>query len=209
MRVLVVEGGLGGSAAIEQELRSDGHQVIRCHEEGGSAFPCAGLVSGADCPMDVAPVDAVVSVAQPGAGPGDPASFGEPEAGMSCALRRHIPLVVDVGDLRPEVLSRATGTYQSAQDVSTAVAAAVSAPLQHHEAAAREVFDQVLALHADKGVTGDVAVHRQRGNLVVQLSSSAALPSKVREMAAVRVTGALRALDPSAAQISVKAADPA
>src|SRR5690349_10414875 len=88
MRVLVVGTSKGGAEDVETALEDAGHEVVRCHEAGERAFPCADLIEGRACPFDAGPVDVAVTVRD------RPWPHPVPlEDGAICALRRYVPLV--------------------------------------------------------------------------------------------------------------------
>jgi len=62
MRVLVVGSVPVSAASATDELEAAGHEVLRCHEESGPAFPCVALADGAGCPLQGEPVDVVLDV---------------------------------------------------------------------------------------------------------------------------------------------------
>jgi hypothetical protein len=101
MRILCVETIPGAATSAADRLRAAGHEVVRCYEGAdGAAGPCVGLDCG-DCPLDrPGGVDAVL----------DARTAGHPrptpdEAGVTCALRQHVPLVVE-GPAWPDPFAR-------------------------------------------------------------------------------------------------------
>jgi hypothetical protein len=201
MRVLVVGTLPGAIERAATRLRGAGHDVIRCHEHGAPAFPCAALVEGRVCPLEAGPVDVVVT-ARDRPWP-RPSPF---EAGATCALRRHVPLVVAGAVLDP--FERwAIREINGDDDLAQACEEAASAPLPRHgevaTASAREVLEQA-GVNAD-GAAATVCHERGHLHVVLELPESArALDSNV----AVRVLGSLRALDPHATGIDVSVTHP-
>ncbi|MCX7621594.1 MAG: hypothetical protein N2037_12220 [Acidimicrobiales bacterium] len=72
---------------VREQLRAGGHEVLSCHFDNGPAFPCVGLAGASPCPMDEA--DLVLSVRSH--------PLPQPtrrEIGVTCGLRRGLPLIV-------------------------------------------------------------------------------------------------------------------
>lgn len=95
MRILCLEARWTDGDRVAEQLRAGGHDVVRCYDEGaGPSSPCVGLDRPGSCPLDV---DGGVDVAV------DVRPRGEPhptprEAGVTCALRQGVPLVVAGAD---------------------------------------------------------------------------------------------------------------
>jgi hypothetical protein len=88
LNVLVVGSNRWALDAASATLEVAGHHVVRCTDPGEPEFPCNGLRPERGCPLD-AGVDVVLVIrTQPGrkVAPG--------EFGVTCALRRDVPLVV-------------------------------------------------------------------------------------------------------------------
>ena len=62
MKVLVLEAEPGAAADSIARLEASGHEVVRCHEAGDAAFPCAGLHADRACPLEGDGVDVAVTV---------------------------------------------------------------------------------------------------------------------------------------------------
>lgn len=91
MRTLVVESMPGCGTDVVEALGAAGHQIARCHAPGADTFPCAALITG--CPLDEPEgIDVVVDART--LTELDPTAS---EAGVTCALRRGVPVVV-LGD---------------------------------------------------------------------------------------------------------------
>lgn len=88
LRVLLMESDAYLSADVGELLERNGHEVLRCCESGDLAPRCLSGNGLADCPLDE-PVDVAVTVRSPGRPRPRPR-----EAGVSCALRAGVPLVV-------------------------------------------------------------------------------------------------------------------
>lgn len=90
IEVLVLENRRGAARMAVAELEASGHHVHGCHAPGEPSFPCRGVVDPADCPLDGS-ID-VALVVREHIHP-NPSAY---ESGVSCALRRGVP-VVEVG----------------------------------------------------------------------------------------------------------------
>ncbi|MEL7207893.1 MAG: hypothetical protein AAGK32_06615, partial [Actinomycetota bacterium] len=87
MRVLVTESDPGRIPEAVRELVDAGHDVVRCTEVGEASFPCSAIADGS-CPLDET-TDVVLAIR---ARPHPKPTAGE--AGVTCALRNGVPLVV-------------------------------------------------------------------------------------------------------------------
>ena len=118
MRVLVLEGEGGAATDAVTELEANGHAVVRCHEPGAPAFPCAGLAGGG-CPLEGDGVDVALTVRSAATGAPSPT-----EDGIACALRARVPVVVaGAGDANP--YAAFGGTTVGATDLAGALAEVV------------------------------------------------------------------------------------
>ncbi len=205
MRVLVVGTMPGIIAETADALDAAGHAVVRCHD-GADAFPCAALTPGRTCPIEDGPVDVVVA-ARDRAWP-KPSPF---EDGASCALRRHIPMVVT----GPATMLHPYAPYGAREvpaggDLVATCEEAVAAPLAGHGQVALECARTVLEVAGIETSDLRVTVHRRpadlRGGLVVDLHLPVALSDEahgLRSNLVAKVVGALRAHDPHAPSIDV------
>jgi hypothetical protein len=200
MRALVVESDPGAAVVAAAQLEAAGHEVLRCHEAGERAFPCVGLETG-HCPLEHDEIDVVLTVRSRAIA--HPAPL---EDGAVCALRRHVPLVV-AGRTTANPFGRYPVTVAGV-DVVAACERAATGPLLEHEAVALRALDETLD-HAgiDTGASA-ASVHRRQGRLIVALTFPPDTPAKLRAMAGVRVTGALRRFDPYASGIDVVSEEP-
>lgn len=196
MRVLVV-GTM--PAAIERaavELEAAGHDVVQCHDGLEAAFPCAGLTDGRECPLDVGPVDVVVTARD--------LTWTRPapyEEGAVCALRRHTPLV-SLHDHNDPFARWTCREVSLVGDLPGAVEDAAAAPLANHSAVAAAAAQSVaVAAGVDPAGIGAV-VHRARGALKVKLTLTPAA-SHLEGTIAARVMTALRELDTTATGIDI------
>ena len=197
MRVLMLETDRHSADGVAVRLENAGHTVVRCHDDDTPAFPCNGLANAGGCPLDDAQGVDVVIDHRAHAYP-RPTDY---EDGVSCALRRHIPLVASgVTVLSP--FEPWTTTSTEGVDIVAACEAAAAAPLERIAAPAQAVAREVFALAGrdPEGVTVDV--HRQGRRLQV-LATIPADATDVEGPVAVKVAGAVRAVDRDASQIDV------
>ena len=197
MEVLVVESEPRAAASAALQLEAAGHQVLRCHEpdERVQGFPCVGLASG-HCPLEEDDIDVVLTV-RSGASPAPTAL----EDGVTCALRRRVPVVV-AGRTAVNPFAR-WRVAVSDGDVVGACERAAAARLLEHEAVATKALDWTLRYRGLPTDTASAVVRRDGGCLLVTLQVPSEAPKLVRDMAVVRVAGALRAFDPHAAKIDI------
>jgi hypothetical protein len=196
MQVLVVESEPGAAALAIEDLERAGHTVHRCHRPGAPAFPCVALESG-DCPLESEGIDAVVTVR--GASGIRPTPL---EDGVSCALRRRIPVVVagrtavhpfETFEASTTTMDDLVGACERARDTLTL-----------HRAVARDALVVTLERAGIDAHGVDAEVVRRDGRLLVRLVLPPQTPAGTRQMAAVRVTGALRKFDQYAGGIDVE-----
>jgi hypothetical protein len=178
------------------ELEAAGHRVQRCHEPGARPFPCAGLDPGR-CPLEEDAIDVVLTVrAQPGS---RPTPF---EDGITCALRRHVPVVV-AGHTTIDPFAPYSVTVVGTNDIVERCEQAATGPQVEHEVVARKALDQTLELAGLSNELARVSVNRSGHGLRVTLHVPPETPKKVRDIASVRVAGAVRAFDPHAPRIEI------
>jgi hypothetical protein len=196
MQVLVNESELHAAGLAMAQLEALGHQVERCHDpEDEHGFPCVGLSTG-DCPLERGEVDVALTVR----GPSHPRPTPL-EDGITCALRKRVPVVV-AGRTTPNPFA-AFGAVVAEPDVVGACERAAAARRADYEAVAAKALDWTLRYRDLPFATARAAVRRGGAGLHVTLSVPAETPKIVRDMAAVRVVGALRAFDPSARRIDI------
>ncbi len=198
MRLLVVEDAQHAAQPVVERLAEAGHAVTYCNDPDGPGFPCKGLHDPPACPLDREPIDLVV-VARDECG----ATPTIRETGAGCAIRRHVPLV-EVGQHQDSPYRDfAAAISQGPEGAVHAVEYTAAHPLPRHTLEASRVFRHVLDKHDLTWVSANCEVHRHERSLVIQLLPDHEIPLKVVEVAAVRVSGAVRALDPDALAISV------
>jgi hypothetical protein len=200
MEVLVVESEPGAAGVAITELEAAGHRVQRCHEPGARAFPCAGLDPGR-CPLEEGEIDVALTVrARPDS---RPTAF---EDGITCALRRHVPVVV-AGHTTIDPFAQYPVTVAGTDDIVESCERAATGPQVGHEAAAMKALDQTLELAGLSTEPARASVRRSGQGLRVTLHVPPGTPKNVRDIASVRVVGAVRAFDPHAPQIEISCQD--
>ena len=195
MDVLVMESDPGAAQSAVEDLEAAGHRVHRCHEPGGPAFPCAGLVADA-CPLEHEAIDVVLTVRRH--------VLPRPsttEDGVACALRRRIPVVVTGRTLLNPFEN--FGAIPAEGDAVKACEAVAAGPQAGHTEVAGRVLADLFELHGVPTRSGDVVVHRTDGRLKATLRVSPSVPDSICKVAAVRITGALRTYDPYVVGIDV------
>jgi hypothetical protein len=200
VRVLVVESDRGAAVGPIADLQAAGHEVVRCHDTGQAAFPCNALADDGSCPLETADgVDVVLDYrARPHP---KPTAF---EDGVSCALRRHVPLVV-MGTSALNPYERWTTAVADTDDVVGACERAVARPIERLAGPARaEIRSRLRRQGMEPGLAdvADVLVRRARG----QLDATVDIPETAidtDESLAVAVAGVIRANDRFASRVNV------
>ncbi len=196
LRVMMLEGQTGAGDLAAAALQRSGHEVVRCFEPGGHAHLC-NAITGDGCPLRGESIDVALTVRnQPTIRP------TALEQGISCAMQRHIPVVVaGMTLLNPFDTGDHDVVECSTDDIVLTCERVASAPLGPHSRAATAALQAFCVQH---GVSSDadVEVLRERDRLVVA-AHAAHLPSSMHGMAAVRVLSALRELDPDTRGIDV------
>jgi hypothetical protein len=185
MRVLVTESDPRAADEAVHVLESSGHQVVRCTGRDEAAFPCRG-VAGGGCPLDEG-VDAALAVrAEPH--PEPTAS----EAGITCALRQHLPLVVLGGGEGPDPFEPWRAGTATLDDLPARVEEAVHAELPRHTARVTAELCRHLPV---VGSGARASVHRDGRRAVVTLRLPTEVDDATAEALAVRAAGAVREID--------------
>jgi hypothetical protein len=196
MRVLVLESDPHTAHGAIVELQAAGHKVLRCHEPDMPAFPCNALFDGGSCPLDQEPVDVVLDHRAHVSSRPTPY-----EDGISCALRRHIPLVTS-GMSVFSPFEPWTVTHVGDDGVVAACEAAIAAPIEPLARPAREALQHTLANAGSPTDGADVEVHRQGGRLHATVSIPVDA-GEVEGAVAVKIAGVLRAADRHATKVDV------
>ena len=205
MRILCTETTPGLADETAARLGAAGHEVVRCFDpDGGPSRPCVGLDRDA-CPLDLpGGVDVVVDVRAP-----DRPRPTRREAGLTCALRQHVPMVL-VGAGRPNPHARwTTVALDGGGDIVAACDEAIGRRLADLGAtvsiAACRVLDHVRA-EDRPGAAVRTEVERSGGDLHVLVHrppTAAALDGAI----AARAHRALRDAGVDVPSISIACAD--
>jgi hypothetical protein len=188
MRILMTESDRSGGAVAGALLALEGHEVAHCHSPGAeaSAAPCAGMAPGGRCPLAGGDVDLLADV-RPAPGP-----FTLREAGVMCALRARVPVLVAGPTPSGTGLDEITSSCEPA-DLVEACAEAVSPT---GPAARRAVGDAVRPLLRRAGTRPQVQLVEVDGTVHVYLSFlseiSTVLAEEIRQAAARAYTRATR-----------------
>ena len=200
MELLVPDESYAPAARVAEDLRRVGHVVHTCHRPTDLGWACTAL-RGHPCPIERAPIDAVVVVRR---GPGRPTL---PEDGARCGLRHHIPLVIagPIGDVPFE--DRAALSCDL-DDVGVAVEILARRPLPDHTAAAGAELTRVLTMHGLDAGASSCAVYRRSGRLLVEVRTGIPLPPEVARVVAIRIPACLRKVDQWAFGIDLSVVSP-
>jgi len=197
MRVLVMESDRHVADSAIWSLRRAGHEIVRCHEEDLGAFPCNALCDGGSCPVeDDRGVDVALTVR--GHAYGRPTAY---EDGVSCALRRGVPLVV-AGVTAMNPFDKWTTVDASDAGVVEACEEASTRPIERLAQPARTEIRRRLSARSAPADGADVDVRRHGRRLAATITLAADAPEIDGELA-VSVAGVLRAKEPSASYIDV------
>jgi hypothetical protein len=196
LNVLVLESDAGAADVAETSLVDAGHSIVRRHQPNHTAFPCNGLAEGG-CPLEGTPVDVALDVRLHARTHPTPT-----EDGTVCALRQHVPLVVAGPDVLNPFDGFASEMVGRDEDVVATVERAARSPLPKHSDAAARSLRAVLDARG-LSVAPRVAVYRRRGSLLVEVTGGESLDRGTKDMAAVRMLAAVRALDAHAKGVDV------
>jgi len=200
MEVLVVESEPGAAAAAIAELEAAGHRVKRCHEPGAPAFPCVGLDPGR-CPIEEDAIDVVLTVRpRPHLGP------SALEDGVTCALRRHVPVVV-AGRTTLNPFVEYAAVIAGDDGVVEACERAATGPQPEHEEVATDMLRQTLTRAGLPSDTASASVRRSGSGLRISLRVPPETTKQQRDTASVRDVGAVRAFDRHAPHIETTCED--
>ena len=185
MRILLTETRPGRADATAATLEDAGHQVVRCSHPETEAFPCRGLDQG-DCPMDDV-VDVALAVRD-----GDHPEPTAREAGITCALRQRVPLVV-AGSNGNDPFARWEAAAVAGDDADALLAAltgAATGDLPAHAAVAAEEVTQRLGR-----APVAVSARRHSNGVVVAVEPPEDLDRARRETLGIQVAAAVRRFD--------------
>jgi hypothetical protein len=189
LQVLVLESHPSEGAPAATALAAAGHEVVRCHEPGAAAFPCAGLVDPAACPLRSG-VDVALDVRR--------TVVAEPTAledGVGCALREGVPVVEatqvhGVAAVVPSALRH--WTTPSGPDVVASVEAAAAASFDGLRAAIVAKLEPLFVANGVAPCQIDCEVEREGRRLLVHLVGPP-IGRGLRQAASVRAYDVVRA----------------
>lgn len=198
MRILVTETHPEAAVPVERQLMEAGHEVVRCRADDGPAFPCAGLEPGG-CPIEGG-IDVALTVRT-----GPPPQPTAREDGVTCALRRHVPLVV-AGPPGPNPFEGWATVCVDERDLVAACEAAAAADVGRLSAVAREEAAKALARRGHPADGVDVITRRSAHDLKVEVTLPDAVDDREADAIAVAVADRLRAVEPTIPVIDVRRA---
>ena len=121
---------------------------------------------------------------------------------MTCAIRRHVPIVVAGSDILNPFADYAIEVVERDTDLAGACERAARAPLRRHTEAASRALADVLRRRGFS-VSPIVRVVRHEGALRIEVQGGSALDEPTKSMAAVRMCAAVRDIDRYARGIDV------
>jgi hypothetical protein len=199
LNLLILESHAGVADGAVERLEAEGHRVHRCHE-GGRAFPCVGVSTPHECPIDQQ-VDVALLVRR-GVAP-TPTPL---EDGVPCALRAGIPVVEDGTDLLDPYAEHITTRVRGGESVVEACERAVAEAMRPIE---DEVATALVPFLESNGMqAGDVEVRLEpRGDLLrIHLHTEGLSPTLTGQLS-VKAVDTVRAMRRSWPAIEVTTAD--
>lgn len=188
--VLLIESRPDAGADAAAGLEAAGHRVLRCHEPGAPAFPCAALLEGSSCPVDDG-VDLALLV-RPVIAPRPSSS----EEGVTCAIRAGLPIVEQGSDVLDPFDTWVTSRVRHDGDV---VAACEGALDVGDDRLQRYVVQRIAGVLERSGLSTDAVaarvVHADR-TLEVHLDLRATPDAKRDHALTVRAFDAVRTVRP-------------
>ncbi len=200
MDVLVLESDPGAAVVAIAQLQAAGHRVERCHAPGARAFPCAALGRGR-CPLDDGAIDVVLTVR--GRSHPRPSPL---EDGITCALRHRAPVVV-AGRTSLNPFADHAAAVAGVDDVVETCERTASEPQAAHSAIATRTLRETLTRAGAPSDDAWADVYRSGTGLRAVLQLSGDVEKRQRDVAAVRIVGALRAFDRSCRHIEIGCED--
>jgi hypothetical protein len=157
MKALLL-GDTPDQSSVGADLAAAGYEVVRCAPPGGRAFPCVGIRG--TCPLD-ASVDVAVVVHDDAT-----AELHPGEAGVVCALRDGVPLVVTGNGATSAFGELVDAVAVGRGDLAAACDRAIRASLRRRGRAAAAALDRHgdtvrASLSADATDADAVRVHRE------------------------------------------------
>jgi len=204
MRVLVIENRDHEAEVAVQALSDAGHRVSFCHEAGTEAFDCNGMPGQAGCPLDHGEIDVTV-VARSGAMTAGGSEASAREAGIGCAQRHRVPVVI-AGTLGADNPPAWASDIVAASDpylverIDAAARKGRVPLIEAAEAAARAVLDRAGLRSVP--LVGRVSRDDRRLHVTIDVATD--LDQRLRETIGVRVAGAVRAIETTSPSIDVQ-----
>ena len=185
MHVLMPATAAPAAQILAEELEERGHPVHRCHESDDTGIGCS-VLRGRECPIEQWPIDMVVAVRESSSGDSGPL-----DDGIVCAIRTRLPLIV--GGATAGNPFRAWSVEVPGRVTVDKVTEVAARPLAVHSQVATEALREYLGEVATP--EDRVDVHRRGGGLLARVVVPGHLDPRARDMAAVRVTKAIREWD--------------
>ena len=197
MRVLILEAEPGSANNAVAELEAEGHSVVRCHEPGQPAFPCSGLVGHDACPLLGEGVDVALTLRK--FARSVPSAH---EDGAACALRARVPLVA-AGDPGLNPFSSLGAIEVGERNINEVLNEVVRDSRPEHSQVALTALQASMLANGESSEGLNARVWRTKDGLHAVIEVPEAAANRTRDLAAVRVTGALREYDSHARRIDV------
>jgi hypothetical protein len=209
MRVLVIEHREREAEAAVEALSAAGHRVSFCHEPGTEVMDCNGMPGKAGCPLDHGGIDVTVVGRSTPVTTSDGAEPSAREAGIGCAKRHRVPVVIagTIGEAIPPTWATdivAVGDPYLVERIDAAARKGRVPLVEAAEGAARAVLERSGL--GSVPLAGRVA--RDDRRLHVTVDVAAELDDRLRETIGVRVAGAVRAIETSSPSIDVRVLTP-
>lgn len=199
--VLLIETEVNAGLYAAEELGAGGHRVHRCYpgsqitetDHPGSSPMCVAITDGA-CPIDDGSIDVAVVA---GSGAKDRPALTA--AGVTCALRRHIPLVAD--DTCPSTFGSRLAGRANGDVVGACVRAADDSFADLRTDILTRIAPTIAAEHLDpKAIGCRFETDGPRLNITVTGPQAS---QAIRQALGVRVLDALRAAGRVYGQVNV------
>jgi hypothetical protein len=202
LNLLILESHAGAADRAAAQLEAEGHTVRRCHDAEGRAFPCVGVSTPHECPIDQQ-VDVALLVRR-GVGPA-PTPL---EDGVPCALRAGVPVVEDGTDLLDpyaDFITTRVGVDESLSEACERAVVEAMQPLEDEVATSLVPFLEANGLQA-----GDCAVRLEpRGDLLrIHLRAEGMSPTLTGQLS-VKAVDTVRAMRRTWPSIEVTTAEAA
>ena len=197
MQVLMPEVTSEGAMMAARALRQSGHGLATCESDLDGR--CVAL-RGGRCPLETAPVDAVLVVRAAA-----DASRLPGEDVVLCAARRKVPVVL-AGATAHHPYADLVTADDDGVDVVTTLETVHDLPLEDQTVAANIALHACLTRHDVPDPRAHARVYRRGGRLLARLHFDGTTPApSTVQAAAVRVAGAVRAVDPWAGGVDISA----